>query len=93
MGMGTQRGHSVIRRSKHVITREQQAKYPDNLLLVAKKEEGIEKCRVGFDHSLARYIFSITSLAWISSTTIALNFNRSRWLKSLLIASEYLLSA
>lgn len=41
---------------------------------------------------LVRYIFSITSLACISITTMALNFRRSRWLSSPLIASEYLLS-
>lgn len=45
------------------------------------------------DHLLARYIFSITSLAWISITAIALNFNRWRWVSSPLIASVYLLNA
>lgn len=45
------------------------------------------------DDLLARYIFSITSLECISITTMALNFRRSRWLSSPLMASEYLLSA
>lgn len=57
-----------------------------------KNEKNVGYIKIEFD-SLALYIFSITSLACISMTTMALNFNRSSLLRLLRTASEYLSNA